>query len=196
MKEHFQKSQPDYILQNLINKFQVDPQGFRAYLPEIAQALEQSLPARTRRNHASELTELERKRLREGFVQLLNGKKLSSTEAIQALEYCATLIQDESLPTNVERKTLLDLIYQAKGTHVSKVERKTKIPVGEGDAIKEIAILRGVYLELTWNDRLVAISISPGKLKERSKALRFVGIAQDTASDVSQRHDAYLAKVY
>jgi hypothetical protein len=91
---------------------------------------------------------------------------------------------------------LLSLLHQATGILFSKVKKATKIPIREGKAIKEVAILRGVYLHLTWNDRLVAISISPAKLKERSKALKFVGIAKDTASDVAQNHDAYLAKEF
>jgi hypothetical protein len=142
------------------------------------------------------LTELERERLHKVLLQLFSEKTLSSDKAIQALEYCATLIQDESLPPEVDRKILLSLLHQAIGVPFSKVKKITKIPVHEGEAIKEVALLRGVHLHLTWNDHLVAISISPMKLKERSRALRFVGIAQDAASDVAQNHDAYLAKEF
>ncbi|MEK7354634.1 MAG: hypothetical protein AABZ77_09040 [Chloroflexota bacterium] len=196
MKEHFRKSQTDSILQNLVNKFRVDPQGFRSYLPEVAQELEQVLPARTKKSYTSELTELERKRSCESLCELLSRKRLSPVEAIQALEYCATLIQDESLPQVIDRKTLLSLLGQVVGTPISKMKKNNKIAVHDGEIAKEMAILRGVYLELTWNDRLVAISIFPNKFKERSRALKLVGIAEDSASDVSERHDAYLAKVY
>lgn len=68
------------------------------------------------------------------------------------------------------------------------------IPVRQGGAVKEIAILKGVYLHLTWDDRLISVSILPGRMKERSKALKFVGISKDSASDVSQHHDAYLSE--
>ncbi len=195
MKKRIRNNKRDSILQNLINKYQADPERFRSYLPEVAQELEQLLPSQTRKSHTSVLTELERERLCEALLQMLDGKSLSSEEAVQALEYCATLVQDESLPQEVDRKTLLSLLHQAAGISFSKVKKTTKIPVGEGEAIKEVALLRGVYLQLTWNDRLVAISIFPSKLKERSRALKFVGIAKDTASDVSQRHDVYLAEV-
>ena len=195
MKEHSPKSR-ESILNALLNKYQADPEGFHSYLPEVAQELEQLFPSRRRNSHRSALTELERERLHKVLLQLFSEKTLSSEKAIQALEYCATLIQDESLPPEVDRKILLSLLHQATGIPFSKVKKATKIPVREGKAIKGVAFLRGVYLHLTWNDRLIAISISPAKLKERSKALKFVGIAKDTASDVAQNHDAYLAKEF
>jgi hypothetical protein len=195
VKEHFPKSR-ESILNALLNKYQADPEGFHSYLPEVAQELEQLFPSRRRNSHRSALTELERERLHKVLLQLFSEKTLSSDKAIQALEYCATLIQDESLPPEVDRKILLSLLHQAIGVPFSKVKKITKIPVHEGEAIKEVALLRGVHLHLTWNDHLVAISISPMKLKERSRALRFVGIAQDAASDVAQNHDAYLAKEF
>jgi len=196
MKERFSRSQQEHVLQIIFNKYQADPQRFHSYLPEVAQELKQFLPTQSKKSHSSSLTGLERERLCKALFELLGGKTLSPEEAIQALEYCATLIQDESLPFEVNRKTLLNLTHQATGTPFSKVKKITKIPIREGKAIKEVAILRGVYLHLTWNDRLVAISILPVKLKERSRALKFVGIAKDIASDVAQNHDAYLAKEF
>jgi len=195
MSKRIRNNKRDSILQNLINKYQADLERFRSYLPEIAQELEKILTSQTKKSHTSALTELERERLCKALLQLLDGRSLSSGEAVQALEYCATLVQDESLPQEVDRKTLLRLLHQAAGISFSKVKKTTKIPVREGEAIKEVALLRGVYLQLTWNDRLVAISIFPSKLKERTRALKFVGIAKDTASDVSQRHDVFLAEV-
>ncbi len=194
MKEHSPKSRQESILRALLNKYQVDPERFHSYLPEVAQELEQLSPSRRRNSHRSALTELERERLHKALFQLLNKKELPSEEAIQALEYCVTLIQDESLPSELNRQTLLSLLHQAIGLPLSKIRKTTRIPVHEGEAVKEVALLRGVHLHLTWNDRLVAISISPAKLKERSKALKFVGIAKDSASDVAQCHDAYLAE--
>lgn len=196
MKERFRKKQQDSIWQALFNKYRADPKGFRSYLPEIAQELEQLLPPRVKRSHPFGLTELERERLCTALLQLLGENALSSEKAIHALEYCATLIQDESLPPEVDRKILLNILHQAAGIPLSKVKKAIKIPVREGKAIKEVPLLRGVHLHLTWNDCLVAITIFPAKLKERSRALKFVGIASDTAFDVAQNHDAYLAKEF
>lgn len=194
MKKRSTKSQQESILRSLLNKYQVDPEGFRSYLPEVAQEFEQLFPYLRRGSPCSALTEQERERLQKALPQLLDKKALSSEKAIQALESCATLIQDGSLPAQVDRQTLLSLLHQVIGIPISKIGKATRIPVQEGEAVKEMALLRGVHLHLSWNDRLVAISISPTKLKERSKALKFVGIAKDTAFDVAQRHDAYLAQ--
>jgi hypothetical protein len=194
MKKRSPRNQQDFILQAMLNKYQADPEGFQSYLPEVAQELEQLSPSQRRSSHRSALTELERERLQQALLELLNKKELASEELIQALEYCATLIQDGSLPFKVNRQTLLSLLHQAIGMPLSKIRKATRIPMREGEAVKEVAILSGVHLHLTWNDRLVAISVSPTKLKKHSKALKFVGIAKDTASDVAQSHDAYLAE--
>lgn len=196
MKEHFSRSQQDSVLRVLFNKYQADPERFRSCLPELARELEQLLPSTAKKSHSSSLTGLEQERLSKALLQLLDGKRLSPEEAIQALEYCITLIQDESLPSEVDRKTLLSLLHQVTGIPFSKMKKAAKIPVHEGEAVKEVALLRGVHLHLTWNDRMVAISVFPAKLKERSRALKFVGIARDIASDVAQHHDAYLAEEF
>lgn len=185
--------QQDFVWRVLLNKYQADPEGFRSYLPEIAQELEK-FSGRQKESHST-LTGWERENLCKSLLQLLKEKELSSQKAIQALEYCATLIQDASLPSNIERRTLVRLLRKVTGFPLGRIKRKTKIPMRDGEATKEIAILRGVHLHLTWDDRLVAISILPAGSKERSKALKFVGIAKDTASDVAQHHDAYLAEV-
>jgi hypothetical protein len=194
MKKHSQKSQQEPILRSLLNKYQTDPEGFRSYLPEVAQELEQLFPSKRKSGLRSALTEQERERLQKALLKLLKKKELSSEEAIQVLEYSATLIQDGGLPIELNRRTLLSFLHQVIGTPVSKLEKTTQIPVRDGEAVKELALLRGVHLHLTWNDRVVGISVFPTKLKERHKALSFVGIAKDNASDVAQRHDAYLAQ--
>jgi hypothetical protein len=196
MKRRPSKSRQESILNLLINKYQGDPEGFSSYLPEVTRELELLFPSQHRGSLRSALTDQERERLQKALLRLLDEEEPSREKSLQALEYCATLIQDESLPFEVGRKMLLDLLHQVTGIPFSKVKKATKIPVREGEVIKEVALLHGVYLHLTWDDRLVAISISPAKLKERSKALKFVGIAKDTASDVAQNHDAYLAKEF
>lgn len=194
MRERRQEGQQRVILSLLLRKYRADPEKFRSYLPEVAQELEQLLPKRRGTNRGSVLTEPERERLQRTLFQLVKKKQLSREDAIRALEYCGTLIRDASLPSELGRDVVLDILRRATGIPLSKTKKAARIPVREGEPTKEVAVLRGVHLHLTWNDRLVAISISPGKVKERSKALRFVGIAKDIAADVAQRHDAYLAE--
>ena len=194
MKKHPQKSQGDYILDILINKYRADPDRFLSYLPELTQEIEGKLPSISKKSHTSTLTEIERERLCKLLLEVPKDKSVTEKQAIQALEYCATLIQDESLPDEIDRKTLLRFAHSVVGTPISKIKKATEITVGDGEATKTIAILRGVYLRLTWNDLLVAISISPTKSKERSEALRFVGIGKDASPDISLQHNFHFSE--
>ena len=191
MRKGYLKSQQESILNVLINKYWADPERFHSYLPGLAQELGLT---KQRDSHRSALTELERERLQKALLQLLNKKVHTSEDVTQALEYCATLIQDGALPSELNRQLLLSLLHKAMGIPLSKIKKNAKISVRKGDAVKEIALLHGVHVLLTWDDRLIAILVSPSKMKERSKALKFVGIAKDAATDVAQRHDAYLAE--
>lgn len=194
MKEGLPGSQDESILHLLMNKYHVDPRGFESYLPEVAHELRGLLPSRSLTTHRSAVTEQERDRLQKTLAQLLSAKEVSKEGAIQALECCVTLIQDGCLPTEVDRRTLLGLLHRIIGGPITKMTKATEIAVWGGEAVKEMSLLRGVRLRLAWNDRLVAISVSPTKLKERSGALRFVGIAKDTVCDVAEHLDSYLAK--
>jgi hypothetical protein len=194
MKKHLTKDQAESILGLLLNKLLTDPTGFRSYLPEVAQELEQLPHPRKNNTLHSTLTGLERERLHKALLPLLCKENHSQEEVVQILEYCATLIQDGSLPSELDRQTSLGILHKVMGIPLSKIKKTTKITLGGGEEVKEVAFLYGVHLHLTWNDRLVAISISPTKVKERSRALKFVGIAKDSASDVAEYHDAYFTK--
>ena len=191
MKEHTRRDKRDHILDILTNKYETDPEKFRTYLPELMPEIEDRAPSVCKKDHVSTLTEIERERLCELLLNLPRDKSVTEQQAIQALGYCATLIQDENLPNEIVRKTILTFLHKVIGTPLSRISKITEKSVGNGKAVKTIAVLRGVYLHLTWNDLLVAFSISPTKFKERSEALRFVGIGQDSLADVSRQHDQY-----
>lgn len=193
MKARFPSDKLEPMWEALVNKYHADPSGFQNYLPEVAKELERLSRARAEGARPF-LTELERERYLKTALQLAKRKELSAAEALQALEYCARLVRDESLPFEITRDNLLGLVRKATGVPVSKIDKGTEIPVGEGKAVRELTLLREVHLHLTWDDRLVAISILPSKAKERTKALKFVGLARDSAPDVAQRHDVYLAE--
>lgn len=176
MKKSIPKEETDYILKMLLDKYQMDRDGFRAYLPEVARQLESHMTSEVQIGHRSAVVQSERENLCNSLSKLLSSKMISKDEAIEALEYCATLIQDGSLPHEIDRRTLLRLIEKAVGTPVSKLTRTTRIQFGDGEARKEVAILRDVHFDLTWNDRLVRISVFPDKAKGRSKAMKLIGI--------------------
>lgn len=191
MKKNSRKDKRGNVLHILVNKYQIDSERFRSYLPELIPEIEDRFPSVNKKGHISTLTEIERERLCELLLKLPRDKSITEEQAIQALAYCATLVQDENLPNEIDRKTTLTFLHKVLGTPVSKINKITEKSVGNGKAVKTIAVLRGVYLHLTWDDLLVAISISPTKFKERSEALRFVGIGQDSLADVSRQHDQY-----
>lgn len=194
MRKHLCQNQRDSILRVLYNRYQADPETLRHYLPEIAEELDRLSPSKAEATHRSILTELERRRLTDVLVQLAREKDLTPEKAIAALEYCATLVQDESLPDEIERQTLMRFLRQAVGINLSRVSKATKSEVRDGEVTKEIAVLRGVHLHLTWNDRLLAISILPPEMKKRSAALKFVALAKDNNPDVAAHHDTYFAE--
>lgn len=194
MREMLKREQRERILNSLLNKFRTDPEGFCSYLPDVAKELEQSFAPHRKGQHSSNLTELERERLVKALLVLLGKMDLSKEEAVRGLEYCATLIQDRNLPPEVQRSTLLRFYQQAAGTSLSSVMKSLRFDMAAGQEAKEIALLRGVHLHLTWDDKLVAMSVRPEKAKERSKALNFVGLWSDSASDVALHHDSYLVE--
>ncbi len=69
-----------------------------------------------------------------------------------------------------------------------------EIPYPNGVSNKEqVPAIRGVYLDLDKDTRLVSISIDPRKVRERRSLMEFVGAGKDPEPDVSTRHDDYLA---
>ncbi|MBI4333292.1 MAG: hypothetical protein HY673_18665 [Chloroflexi bacterium] len=194
MNKRHRSDRESSILAAILNTYKVDPKRFRKYLPEIAQQLGQHPASRAGEDHRSILTRLERERLTNSLTELLSKKERTREKAIRALEYCATLIRDETLPDRVGRKTLIELLRLATNTNIGKITKNTGIDIRQGEEAGEIAILRGIHVHLTWNDRLVAVSFIPSKMKEAAKAMRLVGIARDQASDVAARHDYYLTE--
>ena len=194
MKEYSRKDKRDHILHILVNKYETDPERFRSYLPELMSEIEDKHPSVGKKGHISALTEIERERLYELLLKLPRGKSVTEEQATQALGYCATLIQDENLPDEIDRKVILNFLRGVIGTPLSKINKITEKSISTEKAAKTIAVLRGVYLHLTWNDLLVAVSIIPTKFKERSEVLKFVGIGQDSFADVSRQHHQYFCE--
>ncbi len=185
----------------LQKKYRADPQGFRRYLPEVAQALDSISPTKWPFKSPYGLTERERiarKESLEAVLKLVESGKATPQEAVRGLEHGAVLTEDDDLPEDVGHETLLRLLRLAVGKAPGSFRKKATVAMeGEGnrDAVKAVALIRGVALNLTWDMRLVSISISPHKVEERRKMLGLVGMAQDPQPDVSRRHDDYLTEV-
>ncbi len=183
----------------LKDKYKADPEGFRHYLPEVAKALEGIAHAPRLQRNPFGLTEEERgirQREIDGVIDLLKQCTISKEEAVRAIENSAVLIEDNSLPGVVDSKVLVSLMRVIIGKSPTALKAVSEIQISDRLS-KEIArqqsIFRGIILNLSWDMKLISIKINPNQIRERNKALRFVGIGRDLP-DVSQRHDKYLAE--
>jgi hypothetical protein len=187
------------IIDLLLNKYRLDPASFRDFLPEVAEVLDSRYPTHRTSRSPFGLTPRERSARVETLLQLvnrLNETELTQDEARRGLEHCAALVSDGSLPDEVTQKTIGLLVRRVIGKSPSAFKTNTTVPVSHElseHASAQVSVIRGVTLSLTWDMRLVSISISPHEMKERRRALRFVGIAKDSATNVAEHHDDYLA---
>ena len=191
-------TQHERLIALLQAKHRADPQGFREYLPGVIELLP-ALPARRRSARSPfGLTDRERAYHRDGLADALGklaAKTVTAEEAAQGLQRCANLIRDDNLPEEVGYEVLKGLIRAALGKSPGSYRTKTSVPLGEGSGrvLERVSAIRGVYLDLDRERRLVSISIHPGKIRERRQLMKFVGASKDPEPDVAARHDDYLA---
>ncbi len=174
-----------------------DPDGFSKYLPGAADLLPEQLPRRGKTEFSFGLTEQERNFHEKGLSETLanpEGHKMNSEEAVAGLRHCAALIRDDNLSDEVDYDALTSLVKAATGKSPGAYKANTVIPIGDGGPVLErISAIRGVYLELDREQRLVSVSIYPGRFRERHKLMAIVGVGKDDKADVASRHDDYLA---
>lgn len=200
-----QAPKPDAnALANLLySKYAANPQKFCSDMPDVAQMLDAMNPPR-RRLHKSTfgLTAREVKRHQDALTETLAkaaSGDATAAEAIKGLERCAFLIKDDSLPSEANYETLSGLLKAAVGKRPASFKKSAKIAVADDqpsrEVISEISLVKGVLLGLDREMRLISISVSPHKVRQRRKMLAFVGIGQDTKTDVAMRHDEYLSEI-
>ena len=179
-------------------KYREDPKGFRNYLPGAAELLPEPSPEGGRPRSPFGLTDREisfhRDGLSEAFDKLVEGA-VTAEEAARGLQHCAALIKDDNLPEEAGYDKLKRLISAGIGKSPGSYKPKTTVPLGKcgGDVHEQVPAIRGVYLNLDKDTRLVSISIDPRKVRERRGLMEFVGASKDPEPDVSSRHDDYLA---
>ncbi len=175
-----------------------DPEGFRRFLPGVAELLPELPPRRSRLRSAFGLTERERSFHRTGVAEALDkleGGAITAEGAAKGLQHCANLIRDDAFTDEVDYETSRGLVKAALGKSPGSYKVKTTVPMGMGggEALERVTVLRGVYLDLDRERRLVSISINPAKVREWKKLMAVVGIGRDPERDVALRHDDYLA---
>ena len=191
-------SQERRLVDLLRAKYRQDPEGFRKYLPGAAELLPQPSPGSGIRRSAFGLTEQELAFHRAGFVEVLvrlGEGSVSPDDAVKALQHCAALIKDDSLPDEAGYEALKGLVSAGIGKSPGSYKAKTTVPLGEdgGEIHEQVSAIRGVYLDLDRNSRLVSISVNPSKVRERRSLMEFTGASEDAEPDVASRHDDYLA---
>ena len=118
-------------------------------------------------------------------------------EAVKALEHCAELILNDNLPHDVNHERLVHIFKAAAGKSPGSFRVNTTIPVRANHpeaAAHRVSLVRGVELNLDTQMKLISMKITPRKVREYREIMKIAGIGRDLASDVSVRHDDYLAE--
>ncbi len=159
------------------------------------------LPREDRRRSPFGLTEHELAFHAEGLaveMAKLRQRAMDREGAVKALQHAAELIRDDSLPKEADHETMKSLLAAAIGKSPGSVKANTTFPLVEDSdsaVLEAVPAIRGVYLNLYKNRRLVSIRVNPAKVKEFRTMMKIVGIGadRDTATDVAANHDFYLA---
>ena len=198
MSKHVSSKERDKLTQMLLDIYGSDPSRLRKVLPEIAQELDQILsPPQGQRGGTSPfgLTDRERGFYKDSMEPILRKSKshpVSAEEAIKGLEYAAALLIDNIEPDYPPRQDLLRLVRRASGIVPRKTGKPEEKIITAGTPSRTVAVVKGVQLHLTWELKLLRVSLDPQQWRLRAQALSIVGMGLDHASDVAQRHDDYL----
>lgn len=196
MKKELSRIKPvkDKVLHLIMEKYNSDPNGFRNYLPDVAEILDSVFPIKPKYNSPFGLTALEIKnridRLNDILLEMQNGK-LERQDAIKALENCAVLTKDDSLPIGISRNVIIRFLGVVLGKPLSDITSESTIDIMQNDSYKianRVPILRGIVFNLTSEEDLISISITPRKFKERTKALRFVAKDEHSRGSISNKN--------
>jgi hypothetical protein len=113
---------------------------------------------------------------------------LPTEEAYRALELAAALREHAA----GHKTALLKMMEEVLGLSLDS-PKPIKLTVVKGKPEHHtFNLVLGVTLSLAWDGALLAITLNPEEYQRRKRALSFVGMASDTATDVAENHDKYL----
>jgi hypothetical protein len=130
-------------------------------------------------------------------------KLRSLSEIIQRYKTTGTLPPEEGRRALALAAALREHASPYKQTLLEIVERIIALPLDSPEPQKvtlvkgktahhTFELVRGVTLSLAWDGQLVGIELDAEEYQRRKRALSFVGMASDTATDVAENHDKYL----
>lgn len=192
------------LIQKVLRDYEANPERLRQALPEVAElldSLEGIIPATPQSGlqdfDASQLTEGERDFHEEALRDILRRvRSISTEEAVKGLEHGAVLLDNRAAGFArgfPNREELLKLVSKATSIRPRKTGEPVEKVVREGEASRTVSVVRGLLLHLTWEFKLVKVTMDPHQWKLQCQALSVVGIGRDRdgATDVSARHDDY-----
>ena len=97
----------------------------------------------------------------------------------------------------MNHERLIHIFKAAAGKAPGSFRVNTTIPVRANHpeaTVHRVSLVRGVALNLDTQMKLVSMEVTPKKVREHKEIMRIAGIGRDLASDVSVRHDDYLAE--
>lgn len=201
-KNKLSLAQKDKVLRLLIDRYASDPASVETLLPEVSRLIATVVPRplATPPFRVAPLTPGEQQARLNSYVELTKrlGKKMSpfsKEEAVQALEHAASLLEgffDESI--ELDRDILKKLIRIATGVSLSSKGKARQSLLREGEPARTVTVLRGVRLNLSWDKKLLSVEVDPRQLALRARALAFVGVGHDSATDVAAHHNDYFVE--
>ena len=190
------------LIQAIVEAYDRDPSSFRKVLPVVAELLEIATYPGLKRNagSTSPLTPNERTKREQSLArspgEMKAQKELPKEQAIRALEDIATLVESHPWdPSPVTKKDLACLLRASTGLSLNTRGKRQAVTIQPGEVAREVFLLRGVKLGLTWDRKLVTVEVDPKELANLAKALSIIGIGSDTATDVARNHDEYLGQI-
>jgi hypothetical protein len=188
------------LVQRVSDVHRSDPGRLRSVLPEVADLLDGvTPPGLIRRGNESPfgLTERELNFHKEALANILRRfKTLTPAEAVEGLEHGANLLVDDFTPGYPPRQELLKLVRKATGIQPRKTGKPAEKAVREGESSRTVPVVRGLDLHLTWEFKLIKVTMDPNQWRLRSQALGIIGIGKETAADVAENHDDYLMDAF
>ena len=195
------RSEKDLLTEKVLNVHLAEPGRLRRTLPEIADLLDGLEGPIGRQSDGSGLVGLtarERKFHQDELDKLLGRySTLTVADAIKALEHGANLLaENNSTPKHALREGLLKLVRKATGIRPRKKGESVEKVVEEGSPSRVVPVVRGVDLHLTWEFKLVKVTLDPEQWRLRCQAVSIVGIGSDFtgAVDVAENHDEYFVE--
>jgi hypothetical protein len=167
------------LVRLVLEAYDRDPLSFDNLLPGVGSILQAVFEKKVLSAQAFGMTgkeSLEQMRLLDELIDKSNQAQLTADEAKSALEKCAILIDSDCLPLRVDHESIRGLLAVALGYSPKSVDQKKDIPFSTEKPAREVFVIRGVKLILSWDYKLVSISISPADIRERNSLLSFIGI--------------------